>query len=300
MVEFARLLCPIDFSDASRHAVEHATVLARWCGATIIGLHVHNPIYPPVRPLGLPNDGGAVFAPAATSDRLRQQLDDALAAVGTGGIAVEAAIEEGSPASQILSGVTRHRADLIVMGTHGASGFERLLLGSVTEKVIRKASCPVMTVPPRAHATSQLPFRRILCPIDFSASSTRALQFALSLAQESDAELHLVHVIEWPADRQPPPLPAFNLPEYRVYREHDALAELDRLVPASARDWCRPAMRVVHGRAYEHVLQVAATDAIDLIVIGVHGRNALDVMIFGSTTNQVIRLATCPVLTIRS
>jgi len=300
MVEFARLLCPIDFSDASRDAVEHATVVARWYEATVVGLHVHTPIYAPVGTAGLPNDGGTVFAPSATSPRLRLQLDEALGPLAAAGIPFEAAIEEGSPAAQILSGVARHRADLIVMGTHGASGFERLLLGSVTEKVIRKASCPVMTVPPRAHATSQLPFRRILCPIDFSASSTRALQFALSLAQESEADLHLVHAIEWPADRRSPPLPGFNLPEYRVYREREALTELDKLVPASARDWCQPALHVLHGRAYEQALQVAATDNIDLIVIGVHGRNALDVMIFGSTTNQVIRGASCPVLTIRS
>ena len=170
----------------------------------------------------------------------------------------------------------------------------------MTEKVIRKASCPVLTVPPRAQATSQLPFRRILCPIDFSASSTRALQFALSIAQEAEADLHLLHVIEWPADRQPPRLPGFNLPEYRVYRESEALAELSKLVPAPAHDWCQPTMRVVDGRPYEQILQVAASSGVDLIVIGVHGRNALDLMIFGSTTNPVIRGATCPVLTIRS
>ena len=138
MVEFARLLCPIDFSDVSRHAVEHATVLARWYGATVIGLHVHNPIYAPVGTAGLPDDGGTVFASPATSHRLRGQLDAVLPSAAAGGIPIETAIEEGPPASQILSGVTRHRADLIVMGTHGASGFERLLLGSVTEKVIRR------------------------------------------------------------------------------------------------------------------------------------------------------------------
>jgi nucleotide-binding universal stress UspA family protein len=300
MVEFDRLLCPIDFSDASLHAVEHAATLAGWYQATVVGLHVHNPVYAPIGTPGLPPDGGTVFASPAASQRVRQQLHDALAPVRSAGAPVETAIEEGSPASQILSGVARHRADLVVLGTHGASGFERLLLGSVTEKVIRKASCPVLTVPPRAQAASQLPFRRILCPIDFSASSTRALEFALSIAQEAQADLHLVHVIEWPEGRQPPPLPGFNLPEYHVYRESEALGELDKLVPASARDWCQPTLRVVHGKPYEQVVQLSASGSIDLVVIGVHGRNALDLMIFGSTTNQVIRGAACPVLTIRS
>jgi nucleotide-binding universal stress UspA family protein len=300
MAEFTRLLCPIDFSDASRHAVEHATVLARCYEATVIGLHVHNPAYAPVGTIGLPNKGGTVFAAPAASRRLHQELDSALASATAAGIPLETAIEEGAPASQILSGVTRHRADLVVMGTHGTSGLERLLLGSVTEKVIRKASCPVLTVPPRAHATSHLPFRRILCPLDFSASSKRALQFALAMARDARAELHLVHVVEWPPDSPPPPpFPAFNLPEYRVYRESEALAELDKLVPSWLRDR-QPVLDVVRGRAYEQVLHLAATDGTDVIVIGVHGRNALDVMIFGSTTNQVIRGATCPVLTIRS
>jgi nucleotide-binding universal stress UspA family protein len=85
---------------------------------------------------------------------------------------------------------------LIVMGTHGTSGFQHLVLGSVTERVLRKAACPVLTVPPRAHATSRIPFSRLLCAIDFSESSLVALQFALSLAEESDARLTMLHVLE--------------------------------------------------------------------------------------------------------
>ena len=112
----------------------------------MIGLHVHNPIYAPVGTVGLPDDGGTVFASPATSHRLRQQLDDALGSVDAGAISVETAIEEGSPASQILSGVTRHRADLIVMGTHGRTALDLMILGSTTNQVIRGATCPVLTI----------------------------------------------------------------------------------------------------------------------------------------------------------
>ena len=87
-----------------------------------------------------------------------------------------------------------------MIGTHGAGGFEHLVLGSAAEKVLRKATCPVLTVPPHARATSKLPFKRILCPVDFSDSSRAALDFAFSLAQEGDAELTILHVFEWPAD----------------------------------------------------------------------------------------------------
>jgi nucleotide-binding universal stress UspA family protein len=298
MIPITRLLCPIDFSDASRHALEHAVMLAQWYDAALIGLHVFNPTYAAVGAVG-PAAGGTTFASPAASSRLQLEIADALAPAKAAGVAIEACIEEGSPAGQILSGVARHRADLIVMGTHGASGFERLMLGSVTEKVVRKAGCPVLTVPPRSHATSRQPFQRILCPIDFSPPSAAALHLALSLAQEAEARLMLLHVLEWPIGHEPPPLPTFNVPEYRIYREKEAAAELERLVPATAHDWCEPSTHLVHGKPYEQVLAFAGDHGVDLIVIGVHGRNALDVAMFGSTTNQVIRGATCPVLTLR-
>ena len=299
MIPITRLLCPIDFSDTSRHALEHAVVLAHWYEAAIVGVCVFNPTYAAVGAIDLPDDGGTVFANPATSGRLQLQMADVLAPAKAAGVPVETCIEEGSPAQQILSGVARHGADLIVMGTHGASGFERLMLGSVAEKVVRKAGCPVLTVPPHAHSTSRLPFRRILCPIDFSPPAAAALHMALSLAQEAEAQLMLLHVLEWPIGHEPPPLPSFNVPEYRIYREKEAAAELAKMVPAAARDWCEPTTHLAHGKPYEQVLGFAGDHDVDLIVIGVHGRSALDVALFGSTTNQVIRGATCPVLTLR-
>jgi CPA2 family monovalent cation:H+ antiporter-2 len=157
----------------------------------------------------------------------------------------------------------------------------------------------VLTVPPRARATSTLPFKRILCPVDFSPASVDALQFALSLAQEGDASLTLLHTLEWPDDA-PLPLSGLSLPAYTRDREDEALRRLQGLVPDSSRLWCRPIERIAHGKAYREILGVAAEDNVDLIVMGVQGRNALDVMLFGSTTNQVVRRATCPVLTVRT
>jgi nucleotide-binding universal stress UspA family protein len=299
MREIARILCPVDFSDASRHAIDHAVVMAQWYEAAIVALHVHDPVYVGVAGLDLPDYQIAARADAGVARRVRAELETAFLPAVTAGVTVEMLVEEGSPAIRILEGVRAHGADLIVMGTHGTSGFERLLLGSVTEKVVRKATCPVLTVPPRAHATSRLPFRRVLCPVDFSQASIQALGVALSIAQEAQADLHLVHVLEWPVDQEPPALPSFNVPAYRVYREKEAAVELERLIPAEARAWCQPGIRLLHGKPYEQILALAGEQAIDLIVIGVHGRNALDLMLFGSTTNQVIRGATCPVLTIR-
>ncbi len=90
-----------------------------------------------------------------------------------------------------------------------------------------------------------------------------------------------------------------NLAEYHIYRENEAAAELAKMVPPSVRDWCTPSTHLVHGKPYEQVLAIAGDRDVDLIVIGVHGRNPIDIALLGSTTNHVVRRATCPVLTLR-
>ena len=112
-------------------------------------------------------------------------------------------VESGYPVRHILARAAALPADLVVMGTHGRSGFERLVLGSVTEKVLRKAPCPVMAVPPPAVTVGKLPYGRLLCPVDFSDSSEAALRFACSIAEEADARLTIVHVFDWQARRRP-------------------------------------------------------------------------------------------------
>ena len=218
----------------------------------------------------------------------------------------EVAIDVGPVVRRILERASNVAADLIVVGTHGRGGFARLALGSVAEKVLRKATCPVLTVPPRAQATSQLPFRRLLCAVDFSEWSLEALKLAVSFAQESGATLTLLHVLEWPWHEPPPPafddLPiaqADALRSYRQYLEATALTRLWTLVPEKLAGRITVVSRVSHGKPYVEILRVAAEDKADLIVLGVHGRRAIDLLLLGSTTNQLVRHATCPVLTLR-
>jgi nucleotide-binding universal stress UspA family protein len=151
-----------------------------------------------------------------------------------------------------------------------------------------------------------VPFKRVLCAVDFSDSSLPALTYALSLAEEADAEITVMHVLEWPWQEPPAPsfesLPveqAFSLASYRREREVDAEARLKTLIPAEAADWCTPTTKLCHGKPYEQILRVAAEERADLIVIGVRGRSAIDRIVFGSTANHVVRAATCPVLTLR-
>ena len=221
------------------------------------------------------------------------------------GIRIDAVVREGNTAGEVLEHATGMKPDLLVIGTHGRSGFERLLLGSVAEKVLRKASCPVMTVPrvPDAVPIGPVLFRRILCPVDFSASSLHALEYAMSMAQETGGELTALHVISHEFESVP------NLTEIGydatktigdllTEREDDLRKRLHEAV-AGAPGSCRVESLMTHGKPWREVLRVADEKQYDLIVMGVHGRGAADLLFFGSTTQHVVRAASCPVLTLR-
>jgi len=162
----------------------------------------------------------------------------------------------------------------------------------------------VLTVPPRAHPAATR-FTRLICAVDFSDCSLRALTFAASLARESGAALTLVHVLEWPWHESAmatmdgvPQAQAQAIAEYRHYLETSAKGRLDT-VAAAAMPNGTVATRVVFGKPYVEVLDTARQARADLIVLGVRGRGAVDLAFFGSTANHVVRSASCPVLTIR-
>ena len=298
MIEFRRILCPIDFSDASRHAAEHAVAIAGWYGSQVTALHVlQQPIgFEP--PILFAERGGLKELPA-NRELVWLRLNDWMKPASAAQVPWDARVDEGVPADAIIQYAHFLPADLIVIGSHGKGAFERFVLGSVTEKVLRQATCPVLTVPARAATASKLPFKRILCPVDFSGPSIGALHTALSLAEEADAELTVLNVIDWPDD-DTFLVEAFDTPEMRRQLEAKTRERVDALIPDDARVWSRPEARVAIGKAYQEIVGAAADMSADLIVIGVHGRNALNLTLFGSTTNQVARRASCPVLTIRA
>jgi len=298
----ARILCPIDFSDASAHALEQAAAIARWSGGTLTVLNVEHPIFMPVPTLPPPFEGIS----DVRLSTVRERMTAFIQAVSMQRVKTTTMVDVGEPVPKIFEHVASLPADLVVIGTHGASGFDRLMLGSVTEKILRKARCPVLTVPPRARGTSVLPFRRILCAVDFSDWSIDALTLAGSLARESEAAIDVVHVIEWPWDEPPkpdfrelPPEQASALIEFRRYLEVSATKRLQTLIRTAVPEICPAEPRIYHGKAYVELLRAAAEYDADLIVIGVHSRGRVDMALFGSTTNQVVRRATCPVLTLR-
>ena len=301
MIEIRRILCPIDFSEFSRRALDHAIAIARRYRSTVTALHVFTPV--PVPAFG---PGPLGFEPILLTDVDREQLladTKAFAAAESApGIAVDAILREGHTAGEILTQATDMKADLLVIGTHGRSGFERLVLGSVAEKVLRKARCPVLTVPrqlPDAVPSGPL-FRQIVCAVDFSECSMHALKYALSLAREADGCLTVLHVLA-PELVDPVGLGEehVSLAALLLQREEKARQLLENAVPQNAAASCKVESVLVHGKAWREILNVAADRHSELIVMGVQGRGAADLLFFGSTAHHVVRQAVCPVLTLR-
>lgn len=310
MAEINRILCPIDFSETSRHALEHACAFARWYRARVTVLHVLNVPLPPTMPasgLGVPVPAPGVPDELPALPPLRQEDVAADVRRFTGSIAgadpncVDVVVVEGSTVREILRQAEQMPADLLVMGTHGRSGFEALFLGSMTEKVLRSTRVPVLTVPPAVERVESVTYQTILCPIEFSDPSIRALEYALTLAEETGARLILLHVIELAIDAaQLRELSHFTVPEYQRHLEEDARARLRSAVPDEARVWCTPEERVMTGKAHRVILDLAEQERAEVIVMGVHGKGAFKRRLFGSTTHHVIGEARCPVLTLRA
>jgi nucleotide-binding universal stress UspA family protein len=290
-----RILCPIDFSDISHHALAHAAAIAKWYEAQLTMLYVFVSLPTvDVPPLVLDDEDRA---------RLIAQMRE-FACIVPREVPVDCQVQEaGLVHDAIVRQVDATKADMLVLGTHGRSGFQQLFLGSVTEKVMRKVKCPTLIVPPRAPdiaPDAPVQFRRILCPNDFSYSSLAALEYAINMAEEADSRLTLLHVTELPAAlTQEPFVVDVELSRIREAAVNDARRRLEELIPEGARAYCKVDTAVVEGRAYREILRQAAEKKTDLIVMGVHGRGALDLLLFGSTTHHVIRASTCPVLIVR-
>jgi len=212
--------------------------------------------------------------------------------------------QSGEADTGILQQAAEQGTNVLVLGTHGRSGFKRFLLGSVAERVIRKSSCPTLVVPPRAAdipAGTPVQFRQIVCAVDFSESSRLAAAQAILLAKQAAAHLTLLHVIDTPPELHADARASdFNIDHIRAAAEAEALRCLRGLIP---RDSVAPGTigtAVEEGEPYRWLLRKANEVHADLIVMGVRGRNAVDLTVFGSTANHVVREATCPVLIVRN
>jgi nucleotide-binding universal stress UspA family protein len=288
------ILCPIDRSVVSRRAFDYAVSLARWAGARLTVLEVID-INPPMTTGAIPE---MLLVPDELRQGVRQELSELIAPAVAAGVTADVRIEEGRVAERVLHVAADLPSDLIVMGTHGRSGVQRLVLGSVAEKIIRQADCPVLAVPPGdSHVPSpDTPFRTILCPTDFSDVSAAAVATAGRLAARARARLILLHVVDWPFGHTSGPDPVTALRESLLAQ---AERELTPLLPATQPGVPPAEVLAEFGHPGRQVVAVALNRSADLVVMGASGRGAVDLAVLGSTTHRVLREACCPVLTVR-
>lgn len=295
MFPISRILCAVDFSDGSRHALDHAAALARLFGATVSVFYVHR-FAVPVPVAGFTGIVRPVPLTDAERGDIQQSLGEFVADDRKAGIPIDTLFDEDVAVPRAIVQAAAHAdADLIVVGTHGHSGFTRMVLGSVANTVMKTAGRPVLIVPPRARDVVPMSFARIVCPVDFSGVSARTLDAAAALAIRSGARLTAMHVLETHGDVSDAAADHFT--GYRSERFERARGCLHAVVarlPAGV----QVDELLLFGKPYREILRLADDQQADLVVIGIQGKGALEAAAFGSTAYHVVRQATCPTLTV--
>jgi nucleotide-binding universal stress UspA family protein len=287
-VGFRNILYATDFSPMAEVAAGYATEVARRYGSKVFAVHV--------RPL----DSYGMAPPEswpALKEASEYQAKEQAAHLSRlfHGVEHQAIVDQGGVWETLSDLIADEHIDLVVMGTHGRQGLGKILLGSVTESVLRRAPCPVLTIGPYVEVDPEraTQMKRILFATDFSTASQAAAPYAVSLAQENQAHLDILHVIE---KRKIGELVA--APELI----EGAVGGMRALLPSDAELWCEPAFLVEEGSVADQVLKAARERHADAIVIGVRRlEGVFDTSdhVPWHTAHKIICGAPCPVLTIR-
>ncbi|HET9215988.1 MAG TPA: universal stress protein [Terriglobia bacterium] len=289
MVQFKTILCPVDFFKASSRAFDYALKIAANYGARVHALHVVATMIP-----------AAYGAPFSVEDlttnlekesrRMLQKLKERAAKAQ---VDVTTEVRLGDIDLGILHSIKNQKADLVVMGTHGRRGFERLVLGSVTERMIRHCPVPLLTIGVAGKgATAPPKIRRILVTTDFSAGTVEAVNHALSIGERNRAKVTLLHVLHDVA--------ADAAGKYRDALVRGIEVQLQKLIPEKAFDSCEIETRIEDGVPSKVVPGFAKSGSFDLLVMNIHGKALIDRALVGSTAERTLRelAGVCPVLLI--
>jgi nucleotide-binding universal stress UspA family protein len=308
MTTIRSILCATDLSPASEAAWDEAQRLARLFDAEVVLLHVVPPVPIPIEGYFPPQmyqelvDGASREAQAGMEAWLGRMAEPRPKA--------RARVEDGAAAQRIVDVARDEGSDLIVVGTHGRTGFGRILLGSIADRVVRVAPCPVLTVGPRAGARAAAPagLARILYATDFSPSARAAWPWAVALAEAAGADVDFVHVTAQPVpDRH---LTPELLGRMAQLLEEQGQAEAERFLEQWERSRRGPGsppprlssdrvhVLIGHGVVGEQIAHWAETRSASVIVMGTHGWSGLVRWMLGSVAHQVLQLAPCPVLTV--
>jgi nucleotide-binding universal stress UspA family protein len=289
MLRFERILCPVDFFPASLRAFDYGVKLAANYEASVHALHVVAPV--------IPGAYGSAISVADVTTEMQAHSKVELTKLKTKalktGVDVQTEVRVGDIDLEIRAAIRQNKADLLVMGTHGRRGFERWVMGSVTERLMRSCPIPLLAISSPKGAAAPPAIRHIVVTTDFSDGTPNAVAHAFSIAQESQSRITLLHVIDDVA-----------ITQLRVGQRglliNEIREQLEEFVPEEARTWCDVETRVEIGTPYQMILKVLKSEKPGLLVMNVHGKGMIDRALIGSTAERVLRAAECPVLLVPS
>jgi nucleotide-binding universal stress UspA family protein len=295
MTRISRILVPTDFSTASDDALAFAKTLAGRFGAS---LHLVHAFEDPFTTAAFASEAYSTVPLSLRDEMLRdaeRRLTDRLPENQKVLFNGTTEILTGTPTRTIIDYSATLGADLIVMGSHGRSGMAHLLLGSVAERVVRLATAPVLTI-----RRPSGPVNRILVPTDFSATADAALDYAFLTAERFGASIQLLHVLDDPFASEGLAVEAYisEAPVLRSALLRDAQSRLAHRA-ASPEQGIRVDSEVLFGHGAKTIAEYASQRGVDLIVMGTHGRTGVAHLVLGSVAERLVRIAPCPVLTVR-
>ncbi|WP_178916075.1 universal stress protein [Natronomonas gomsonensis] len=281
------ILLPFDGSDGATEALHHAAEIAHWADATIHVLFVADT-----------RRDSVTVVETQVVDALVQEgediVEEAEKTLDTLGVDYDSDVVQGHPAPTIVEYAERYEYDVIVMPTHGREGVSRYLIGSVTEKVVRLSSVPVLTARMQPDEQLVFPYETILLLTDGSAGAAYAAEHGLSLAAALDATVHVLSVV----DDNPLGLDVRSTISGRE-REQAATDAVDNIVSeAETRGVSNTVRHVEHGSPIEVILETIDSNDIHAVVMGTTGRRGSDRILLGSIAEKTVRSAPVPVITV--
>lgn len=318
-----KIMCAIDFSNFTDETLLYSVALCKVFYAKLFLVHIISDVNTAFV------QGGITINRTIVED---QQISDAQELLGN--LAKEIPIDhdivicKGDPAEEIRRLALEEKIDMVITATHGKSGIKRLLIGSVTENLIRTLHCPLLVLSTHEQdfihpGDYEIKLKKILVGCDFSPDSKLAFDYGLSLAQEFQAELYLAHVIKptehielkpsdyitviprdyylWePSDYHEIQKEVTKETQEKISKLYSRLKQqLLFMVPEECQIWCSPYAILLRGEPYRELIQYGREKGVDMIVLGIRGHTLWETLMVGSTTDRVIRDAFCPVLAVQ-
>ncbi len=322
-VQPKKILCSVDFSDFTDESLGYSVALCKEFNAKLLLVHI---VTDADHYLG---HEGLAFGNVKLGEKqilnAKKHLGEMVKKLT---IDHEIVVIKGNPADEICRLAMIEEIDMVITATHGNSGIKKLLLGSVTEKVIKSLKCPLLVLHSKVHnfiplEEYEVKLQKILVGCDFSPDSKLAFDYGLSLAQQYQADIYLTHVIkptehvELKASDYMSSVPGsyahwhssdyFEMQKKVTAKNREKIKELRNrlerqlyyMLPEECKNWCTPNTTVLTGEPYKELVKYAKEQKMDMIVLGVRGHTLWEKLMVGSTTDRVIRNAPCPVLAVR-